>query len=111
VARTTEAAAKRKDIDAIEAEAQTILREIETERRSLRPLILAGVDTEPVRGRIAALEEKLADAKTRIEEIATERYARLAHDAARDARDIAGKLVTAIAAKLAALEPPAQPTK
>jgi hypothetical protein len=67
--------------------------------------------TAPVRDRIVALEDKIADAKACIDELIVQRDAHLADNAARDTADIAGKLVTAIAAKLAALEPPAQPSK
>ena len=95
----------------IESGIAALLKEIDTERRSLRQLILAGDNTAPTRARIAALEAKLADAKARISDLIERRDAQLADDVARDTADIAGRLVTAIAARLAALEPPAQPSK
>jgi uncharacterized coiled-coil protein SlyX len=98
-------------IDTLEAEIANLLREIDNERRSLRPLIMRGDNTAPTRQRIAALEAKLAGARARIDQLAATRSARLADDAAQDTADIAGRLATALAAKLAALEPPTQPSK
>jgi tagatose-1,6-bisphosphate aldolase non-catalytic subunit AgaZ/GatZ len=111
VARKTETAHQRNDVDALEAEVSTLLREIDVERSQIRPRILAGDNTAPVRARIKALEDNLAGARARIEVLVAARFARLAADAERDAADIAGTLVTALAAKLAALEPPVRPSK
>ena len=99
------------NIDALEVEVQTVLREIDAERRSLRPLIMAGDDSAPIRARIAALEARLTETKARIDELVAQRSAQLADDVARDAAETAGKIATAIAAKLAALQPPEHPTK
>jgi hypothetical protein len=98
-------------IDQLEAGVSTLLREIDVEHRSLNPLILAGDNTAPTRQRIAALEAKLAGARARIDELTAQRFAQIAADAERDAADMAGRIVTALAAKLAALQPPAQPSK
>jgi hypothetical protein len=111
VARKTETAHQRNDVDALEAEVSTLLREIDVERRQIRPLIMRGDNTAPVRARIKALEDNLAGARARIDQLAATRSARLADDAAQDTADIAGRLATALAAKLAALEPPTQPSK
>lgn len=98
-------------IDQLEAEVSTFLREIDDERRSLRPLIMRGDDSAPTRQRIAALEAKLADAKACIDHLIVQRDARLANDVARDVRDLAGSIAAALTARLAALEPPQHPTK
>jgi Mg-chelatase subunit ChlI len=98
-------------IDQLEAEVSELLEAIEAETRSLRPRILAGEDSAPVRKRIGALEDKIAAAKAQIDELIGQRDAQFADDVARDTADIAGRLATDIAARLAALEPAPQPSK